>query len=90
MRLERNLPVGLQRGSRYLPMIQGVFRAEVVTAQGLYEHGATGNNKTLDDSTLTISGSREFTQETDEQNYHRIERRYGAFTAAIRLAPFDE
>jgi len=39
----------------------------------------------VEDSTLTISGSREFTQETDEQNYHRIERRYGAFNRAIRL-----
>ena len=39
----------------------------------------------VEDSTLMISGSRDFTQETDEQNYHRVERRYGAFGRAIRL-----
>jgi HSP20 family protein len=39
----------------------------------------------VEDSTLTISGTREFTQETDEQNYHRIERRYGAFSRSLRL-----
>ena len=39
----------------------------------------------VEDSTLTINGSREFSKETDEQNYHRIERRYGSFSRAIRL-----
>jgi HSP20 family protein len=32
-----------------------------------------------------VSGSREFRQETEEQNYHRIERRYGAFSRSLRL-----
>lgn len=40
---------------------------------------------TVEDSTLVVSGSRELTQETEEQSYHRIERRYGAFSRAIRL-----
>jgi HSP20 family protein len=39
----------------------------------------------VEDSTLTVSGSREFRQETEEQNYHRIERRYGAFSRSLRL-----
>jgi HSP20 family protein len=39
----------------------------------------------VEDSTLTVSGSREFHQETEEQNYHRIERRYGAFSRSLRL-----
>jgi len=39
----------------------------------------------VEDSTLIVSGSRDFAQETEEQNYHRIERRYGAFSRAIRL-----
>jgi HSP20 family protein len=39
----------------------------------------------VEDSTLTIRGQRQFEQETDEQNYHRIERRYGSFTRSIRL-----
>jgi HSP20 family protein len=39
----------------------------------------------VEDSTLLVSGSREFAQETDEQSFHRIERRYGTFSRAIRL-----
>ena len=39
----------------------------------------------VEDSTLTVSGTREFTQETDEQNYHRVERRYGQFSRSITL-----
>jgi HSP20 family protein len=39
----------------------------------------------VEDSTLTVSGSREFQSETEEQNYHRIERRYGAFSRSLRL-----
>jgi HSP20 family protein len=39
----------------------------------------------VEDSTLTIRGQRRFEQETDEQNYHRIERRYGSFARSIRL-----
>ena len=39
----------------------------------------------VEDSTLLVSGSREFTQQTEEQNYHRVERRYGQFQRAIRL-----
>ena len=39
----------------------------------------------VEDSTLMITGRREFTQETDEQNYHRIERHYGSFSRALRL-----
>jgi HSP20 family protein len=39
----------------------------------------------VEDSTLTVSGSRAFEQETDEQSYHRIERRYGAFSRSLRL-----
>jgi HSP20 family protein len=39
----------------------------------------------VEDSTLTVSGKREFTSEVDEENYHRIERRYGAFARSIAL-----
>jgi len=40
---------------------------------------------TVEDSTLTISGQRTFEQETEQQNYHRVERRYGSFARSIRL-----
>jgi HSP20 family protein len=41
----------------------------------------------VEDSTLTVSGSREFSAEVKEENYHRIERRYGAFSRAVTLPP---
>src|SRR6266487_4328992 len=34
---------------------------------------------TLDDGLLTIQGERSFADDSSEQQYHRIERRYGAF-----------
>lgn len=39
----------------------------------------------IDDSTLTVSGEREFERETDEKGYHRVERRHGSFTRSIAL-----
>lgn len=39
----------------------------------------------VEDSTLTVSGSREFSDEVKEENVHRLERRYGSFTRSIRL-----
>lgn len=39
----------------------------------------------VEDSTLTVSGSREFSSEVEEEHYHRIERRYGSFSRAIAL-----
>ena len=41
----------------------------------------------VEDSTLTISGKREFSSEVNEEHYHRIERRYGAFSRAVTLPP---
>lgn len=39
----------------------------------------------LENSTLTISGKREFEKEEKEENFHRIERRYGSFTRSFTL-----
>jgi HSP20 family protein len=39
----------------------------------------------VEDSTLTVSGKREFTSDVKEEDYHRLERRYGSFTRAITL-----
>lgn len=39
----------------------------------------------VEDSTLTITGSREFSNEVKEESFHRVERRYGSFTRAITL-----
>jgi HSP20 family protein len=40
---------------------------------------------TLEDGLLTIQGERQFTAESSEQQYHRVERRYGAFRRSITL-----
>jgi HSP20 family protein len=40
---------------------------------------------TLENGALTISGERRFETETKEEQYHRIERRYGAFRRSITL-----
>ena len=41
----------------------------------------------VEDSTLTVSGKREFSTEVDEEHYHRVERRYGQFSRAVALPP---
>jgi HSP20 family protein len=42
-------------------------------------------NITLENGVLTISGERRFEAETKEQQFHRIERRYGAFRRSVTL-----
>jgi HSP20 family protein len=40
---------------------------------------------TMEDGLLTIQGERQFTQDSSEQQFHRVERRYGAFRRSITL-----
>ena len=40
---------------------------------------------TMEDGLLTIQGKRQFAQESSEQQFHRVERRYGAFRRSITL-----
>jgi HSP20 family protein len=39
----------------------------------------------VEDNTLTIKGERKMENETQEENYHRIERSYGAFFRSFSL-----
>ena len=39
----------------------------------------------VENNTLTVSGERKFEKEEKEENFHRIERRYGSFTRTFRL-----
>ncbi len=39
----------------------------------------------LENSTLTIRGERKFEKEEKEENFHRIERRYGSFARSFSL-----
>ena len=40
---------------------------------------------TMEDGLLTIQGERQFTNDSSEQQFHRVERRYGAFRRSITL-----
>jgi HSP20 family protein len=40
---------------------------------------------TLEDGLVTIQGERHFAHDSSEQQFHRIERRYGAFRRSITL-----
>ena len=39
----------------------------------------------VENNTLTVRGERKFEQEEKEENFHRIERRYGAFARSFTL-----
>lgn len=39
----------------------------------------------LENNTLTVRGERSFEKEEKEENFHRIERRYGAFARSFTL-----
>jgi HSP20 family protein len=39
----------------------------------------------LENNTLTVRGERKFEQEQKEENFQRIERRYGSFTRSFTL-----
>ncbi len=39
----------------------------------------------VENNTLTVSGERKFDKEEKEENFHRVERRYGSFTRSFSL-----
>ena len=39
----------------------------------------------LENNVLTLKGDRRFEKETNQENYHRIERSYGAFSRAFTI-----
>ena len=43
----------------------------------------------VEDSTLSIKGKREFYRDVEEESFHRIERRYGAFQRSLVLPTAD-
>ena len=40
---------------------------------------------TVEDNILTVSGERSFENESEDENYHRIERSYGSFARSFGL-----
>ena len=41
----------------------------------------------VEDSTLTIQGERDFYKDVPEESFHRVERRYGPFARSLSLPP---
>src|SRR5690349_24602386 len=39
----------------------------------------------VENNTLTVRGERKFEKEEKEENFHRVERRYGSFTRSFTL-----
>ena len=39
----------------------------------------------VENNTLTVKGERKFEKEEKEENFHRVERRYGSFTRSFTL-----
>jgi len=39
----------------------------------------------VENNTLTVSGERKFEKEEKEENFHRVERRYGSFSRSFTL-----
>ena len=44
----------------------------------------------VENQTLTVKGERKFVQDEKEENFHRIERRYGSFVRSFTLPPTVE
>jgi HSP20 family protein len=42
---------------------------------------------TIDNNVLTISGEKKLSDEVKDEQFHRIERRYGSFTRSFTLPP---
>jgi len=79
---------GRERSTPWMPAMD-VYETEdklVVTVE-LPGLSAEDVEVSVEDSTLTVNGEREFSSEVNEEHYHRIERRYGSFSRAVTLPP---
>ena len=81
-------PQGNDRATAWAPALDISERkdANLVTVE-LPGVEAEDLDITLEDGLLTIQGDRQFTSESSEQQFHRVERRYGAFRRSITLPP---
>jgi HSP20 family protein len=58
---------------------------EVVIKAELPDMNREDIDITVDNGTLTLKGEKKFSNEVKEEQFHRIERRYGAFTRSFSL-----
>jgi HSP20 family protein len=60
---------------------------ELVLKAELPDIGREDIKITVDNNILTISGEKKLTDEVKDEQFHRIERRYGSFTRSFTLPP---
>jgi HSP20 family protein len=60
---------------------------ELVLKAELPEMSREDIDITVDNGTLTIKGEKKFSKEVSEEQFHRIERRYGTFSRSFSLPP---
>jgi HSP20 family protein len=63
---------------------------EIVVKAELPEVKKEDVHVSLENNLLTIRGERNLSEETKRENYHRLERRYGAFTRSFTLPSFAD
>ena len=61
---------------------------EIVVKAELPEVKKEEVNVSIDNNILTIRGERNLSEETKRENYHRLERSYGAFSRSFTLPSF--
>jgi HSP20 family protein len=63
---------------------------EIVVKAELPEVKKEDVHVSIENNLLTIRGERKLSEETKRENYHRLERRYGAFTRSFTLPSFAD
>lgn len=61
---------------------------EIVVKAELPEVKKEDLHVSFENNLLTIRGERKFSEETKQENYHRVERSYGEFTRSFTLPNF--
>jgi len=79
-------PQGSDRATAWAPALDISERKDAyLVAVELPGLKAEDLDITMEDGLLTIQGERQFAHESSEQQFHRVERRYGAFRRSITL-----
>jgi HSP20 family protein len=80
---------GLMTSGTWVPPVD-IFQNgdhEVVLKAELPDMTREDIDITVDNGTLTIRGEKKFSNEVKEEQFHRIERRYGMFSRSFSLPP---
>jgi HSP20 family protein len=80
---------GLTTSGSWVPPVD-IFQNgehEVVLKAELPDMTREDIDVTVDNGTLTIRGEKKLSQDVKEEQFHRIERRYGSFSRSFSLPP---